>query len=355
MIPTKKTVKRQIFISSITLSFVLLLVLGSFFTKALYKSELSKAKGQIKQRNLAINLFVETYFSEIKNMVKVIADISDVQKAPILTPINQEKILDLYRSIAKHNKNISYIYTGYDTGLLLIDDWTPQKDYNPVVRPWYQSALTVKPNVSIGLPYQDFNDKEWLISTSVSFEEKHNEIQGVVAIDVSIQTITDLLKQKNSDYKTSYSYVLNEQQEVIIHHNEIYLNKILTDLIKKPVKIDQNQGEFTYTVDTTNKIKKDAYYSKIPSTGWVVVTVVEKSEFIELRWSPKNEQCVKLSTELLKIRPDIPIILCTGFSGRITEEKALSIGIKGFLQKPIIQLQMARMIRKMLDEPALLS
>jgi len=58
----------------------------------------------------------------------------------------------------------------------------------------------------------------------------------------------------------------------------------------------------------------------------------------------------KLSAELIKIRPDIPIILCTGFSRRLTEEKALSIGIKGFLQKPIIKLQMAKMIRKMLDK-----
>jgi len=58
----------------------------------------------------------------------------------------------------------------------------------------------------------------------------------------------------------------------------------------------------------------------------------------------------KLSVELLKMRSDIPIILCTGFSGRLTEEKALSIGIKGFLQKPIIKLQMAKIIRKMLDE-----
>jgi len=56
-----------------------------------------------------------------------------------------------------------------------------------------------------------------------------------------------------------------------------------------------------------------------------------------------------LSVELLKIRPDIPILLCTGFSERIKEEQALSIGIKGFLQKPIIKLKMAQMIRKALE------
>ena len=44
----------------------------------------------------------------------------------------------------------------------------------------------------------------------------------------------------------------------------------------------------------------------------------------------------KLAGELIKIRPDIPVILCTGFSERMPEEKAAAVGIKGFLMKPIV-------------------
>ena len=43
----------------------------------------------------------------------------------------------------------------------------------------------------------------------------------------------------------------------------------------------------------------------------------------------------QLARELLKIRPDIPIILCTGYSERITEEEAKDIGIKAFVMKPL--------------------
>lgn len=43
----------------------------------------------------------------------------------------------------------------------------------------------------------------------------------------------------------------------------------------------------------------------------------------------------QLATEVLKIRPDIPIILCTGFSERTSEERATAFGIKAFLLKPI--------------------
>ncbi|MBU1697843.1 MAG: response regulator, partial [Proteobacteria bacterium] len=57
----------------------------------------------------------------------------------------------------------------------------------------------------------------------------------------------------------------------------------------------------------------------------------------------------KLSAELIKIRYDIPILLCTGFSETISEEKALSLGIKGFLFKPIVMKDLAQKIREVLD------
>ncbi len=57
----------------------------------------------------------------------------------------------------------------------------------------------------------------------------------------------------------------------------------------------------------------------------------------------------KLAVELTKIRPDIPILLCTGFSEAMSEEKAASLGIKGFLLKPIVMKDLSRKIREVLD------
>jgi len=58
----------------------------------------------------------------------------------------------------------------------------------------------------------------------------------------------------------------------------------------------------------------------------------------------------KLSGELNKIHPDIPILLCTGFSEIMSEEKSASLGIKGFLLKPIVMKDLAQKIREVLDE-----
>ncbi len=58
----------------------------------------------------------------------------------------------------------------------------------------------------------------------------------------------------------------------------------------------------------------------------------------------------QLACEVKQIRPNMPIILCTGFSERINKEKAEEIGVNGFLMKPIVKSDMAQMIRKVLDE-----
>jgi len=58
----------------------------------------------------------------------------------------------------------------------------------------------------------------------------------------------------------------------------------------------------------------------------------------------------RLACKLIAIRPDIPIIICTGFSERLNQEKAEVLGIKGFLMKPVVKSDMAKMVRNVLDD-----
>lgn len=58
----------------------------------------------------------------------------------------------------------------------------------------------------------------------------------------------------------------------------------------------------------------------------------------------------RLAVELMKIRPDIPIILLTGYSKKMSDETAKKIGIRALAYKPIVKTDLARTIRKILDE-----
>jgi CheY-like chemotaxis protein len=58
---------------------------------------------------------------------------------------------------------------------------------------------------------------------------------------------------------------------------------------------------------------------------------------------------MQLSQEIIRIRPDIPIILCTGYSEKVSEEKIKGMGINELLMKPINLRHLAEAVRKVLD------
>jgi len=76
----------------------------------------------------------------------------------------------------------------------------------------------------------------------------------------------------------------------------------------------------------------------------------DKFDLVITDMTMPNMTGVQLAPKLLEIRSDIPIILCTGFSEITDANKAKALGIREFLMKPIVRDQIARTIRKVLDE-----
>jgi CheY-like chemotaxis protein len=56
----------------------------------------------------------------------------------------------------------------------------------------------------------------------------------------------------------------------------------------------------------------------------------------------------RLAKEILRIRPGVPIIICTGFSTFVTREEAEGLGVKDFVSKPMLRWEIAHTIRKVL-------
>jgi YesN/AraC family two-component response regulator len=51
----------------------------------------------------------------------------------------------------------------------------------------------------------------------------------------------------------------------------------------------------------------------------------------------------------MKIRPDLPIILWSGYSESLSEQKAKSIGIRKYLLKPVSRNELAETVRRVID------
>jgi two-component system cell cycle sensor histidine kinase/response regulator CckA len=58
-----------------------------------------------------------------------------------------------------------------------------------------------------------------------------------------------------------------------------------------------------------------------------------------------------LASQILSIRPDIPIIMFTGYSEKAMGENAIHQGVKVILSKPLAASKLARAIRRVLDNP----
>jgi CheY-like chemotaxis protein len=57
----------------------------------------------------------------------------------------------------------------------------------------------------------------------------------------------------------------------------------------------------------------------------------------------------ELARRVLELRPDFPIVLCCGYSSLISAEEALGMGIRRYVEKPVVMRDLLRIVRQVLD------
>jgi|GEM_PF-756712 two-component system, cell cycle sensor histidine kinase and response regulator CckA len=107
----------------------------------------------------------------------------------------------------------------------------------------------------------------------------------------------------------------------------------------------------------------DALKPMLEALGYKLTTRTSSIEALEVfRANPKgfdllitdmsmpNMTGKDLAMEVMSIRRDIPVILCSGFSEQMDDTKTKEIGISAFIMKPIIIREMADTIRRVVDK-----
>lgn len=97
--------------------------------------------------------------------------------------------------------------------------------------------------------------------------------------------------------------------------------------------------------------------------GYEVTSLIDSGEALELfKASPHKYDLLitdqtmpsllgtELAQEALKIRPDLPVILCTGFAESVNEETCRKIGIRDYMLKPIVGRDLVANIKDLLSE-----
>ncbi|MGD9364394.1 MAG: response regulator [Desulfobacteraceae bacterium] len=108
-------------------------------------------------------------------------------------------------------------------------------------------------------------------------------------------------------------------------------------------------------VDTLQQILEGLGYiitatTKSPEAYDLFRSAPEGFDLVVTDLTMPNMTGIDLAEKIIQLNPDLPIIMCTGFSELITPEQAQAVGIREVLFKPVARWQLAMAVRKALDE-----
>lgn len=158
-------------------------------------------------------------------------------------------------------------------------------------------------------------------------------VESQIGKGTAFEVYLPLTKDRNDKRKKPESQILGGKERVLLIDDEQDILEIEKEMLEK-------LGYNIKAVDNAQEALK--LFAGQPDQFDLVITDMTMPHMTG----------DKLAGELRKIHPDIPIILCTGFSELISGDKAGTLGIKGFLMKPIGMKDLSRMIRNVLDKKA---
>lgn len=159
----------------------------------------------------------------------------------------------------------------------------------------------------------------------ISIQSKENE---GTAFTVFLPLVPDDFIAKENDDMQSFSE--HGSEKILLVDDEEPVAKLGKQMLER---LGYQVSIFTNSLDALDKFKENPDYFDLVISDLTMPDMT-------------GEQ---LSHELVKVNPDIPIIICSGFSEKIEKGINGSSGIKAFMKKPLVKSEMGRMIRKIID------
>ncbi|WP_153722614.1 methyl-accepting chemotaxis protein [Sporosarcina cascadiensis] len=146
--------------------------------------------------------------------------------------------------------------------------------YDPTERDWYKHAFENAGNVIWSPPYPDSSTGAYMITGSQAIE-RNGKIQGVLAMDIELTALTNMLNELDIPQKGAP--VLVDQNGLAISH-PTRSGENLSDL-EYVKEMQQNEfGSINYT--TENDVKKLVAYSTMTGFNWKIGVIYEQENLM---------------------------------------------------------------------------
>jgi PAS domain S-box-containing protein len=171
------------------------------------------------------------------------------------------------------------------------------------------------------------------LSVAFGIVEKHGgviTVDSTVGIGTAFHVYFPVIRQDIPSHQDTVEPDCLGTECIMVVDDEVVLARIMERLLSK----------LGYTVKLyTNSLEAVHHYRKNPYDVDLIITDM----------TMPNMTGAELAREVLSLRPELPIIMTTGYSEVIDEEKASSIGIAEFMLKPVKKIPLMQMVRKVLD------
>ena len=165
--------------------------------------------------------------------------------------------------------------------------WIPDEDYDLTTRDWYIEARKTD-DIVYTPPYLDAMTSEMVITLSMKAECKDNMDMGVIAMDITINSLIDFINRQKILDTSGKAFLLDNDLQFITHKNPDFCPAIVNGDEEKYTHVDELGIGKNIKIDTKPTLLKKRLYDKhrnyvaaieIPSNSWVYGFAVPTSDY----------------------------------------------------------------------------
>lgn len=211
---------------------------------------------------------------------QIITDASDFIS---LGQWGNEELLAYLKTLMNNNPSFASIYFGTSDNVMINGSgWIPPNDFDLRTRPWYTKAVIEKKLIYTEAFVNASKDK-LIITIAKPVYDSDKQFLGVIAGDVSIQSILSIVKDKKIGEK-DYSFLIDGKGNILAHPNYEYdLNSKLKNIYDISPEIYQ---QMVQNKQGTLKISMDGIegylaYQQIENTDWKIGSFIPLDEYVK--------------------------------------------------------------------------
>ncbi|MGM0922430.1 MAG: methyl-accepting chemotaxis protein [Bacillota bacterium] len=188
---------------------------------------------------------------------------------------NEADVSQQFQTFLETNKQVSLIYAGSEKKSLFIQPSVElPEDFDPTTRPWYTLAKESADKVVWTEPYKDAVKGTYIVTGAKAIVE-NNEVIGVIAFDLSLDAVNDIVNSVTVGY-SGYSFLIDQKGIALSHPKE--QGKDLSKLDFMNSVMENKKGLVEYVFESEDRM---LYFETINRLNWKVGAVYKYDDLME--------------------------------------------------------------------------